>query len=99
MVQLSGEATRSARQPTTASPCKTPRVKSACRKSRWLPETLKALSIGLPYPRTADWYKIEDILGTALNRALIEKGNAKQHLDAAAREATVFLEGAGYPVG
>ena len=71
----------------------------ACQKFRWLPETLRALEIGLPSPRTADWSKIEDILGTALNQALIEKGNAKQHLDAAASEATAFLRGAGYSVG
>jgi multiple sugar transport system substrate-binding protein len=73
--------------------------KDACQKSRWLPDTLQALSIGLPSPRTADWYKIEDILGTALNQALIEKGNAKRHLDAAASEASAFLKGAGYAVG
>jgi len=71
----------------------------ACRKSRWLAETLKALSIGVPSPRTADWYKIEDILGTALNQVLIETGNCKRHLDAAASEATAFLKGAGYSVG
>jgi hypothetical protein len=33
---------------------------------------------------------VEDILGTELNRALPRKGNAKQHLDAAAAEATAF---------
>jgi hypothetical protein len=42
---------------------------------------------------------VEDILGTELNRALLEKGKAKQHLDAAAAEAAAFLKGAGYPVG
>jgi multiple sugar transport system substrate-binding protein len=71
----------------------------ACQKSRWLPETLKALSVGLPSPRTADWYKIEDILGTALNQSVIEKGNAKRHLDAAASEADAFLKAAGYSTG
>jgi multiple sugar transport system substrate-binding protein len=71
----------------------------ACKKSRWLPVTLKALSVGVPSPRTADWYKVEDILGTALNKALIERGNARQHLDAAASEANEFLKGAGYSVG
>jgi multiple sugar transport system substrate-binding protein len=71
----------------------------AYKRSRWLPVTLKALSVGVPSPRTADWYKVEDILGTALNKALIERGNARQLLDAAASEATAFLRGAGYSVG
>ena len=83
------------------TPCKVSAFKDedSCRKSRWLPETLKALSIGLASPRTADWYKIEDILGTALNQTLIEKGNAKRRLDAAASEATAFLKNAGYSAG
>ena len=71
----------------------------ARKESRWLDATLKALTIGVPSPRTSDWSKVEDILGTELNRALLEKGNAKQHLDAAAAEATAFLKSAGYPVG
>ena len=68
-------------------------------RSRWLDSTAKALAIGVPSPRTSDWSKVEDILGTELNRALLEKGKAKQHLDAAAAEATAFLKSAGYPVG
>ena len=68
-------------------------------RSRWLDATLRALTIGVPSPRTSDWSKVEDILGTELNRALLEKGKAKQHLDAAAAEATAFLKNAGYPVG
>ena len=73
---------------------------SEARKgSRWLDATLRALTIGVPSPRTSDWSKVEDILGTELNRALLEKGKAKQHLDAAAAEATAFLKNAGYPVG
>jgi multiple sugar transport system substrate-binding protein len=71
----------------------------ARKQSRWLDATLKALTIGVPSPRTSDWSKVEDILGTELNRALLEKGKAKQHLDAAAAEATAFLKSAGYPVG
>jgi len=71
----------------------------AIKKARWLPAILKALSAGKPSPRTPDWSKVEDILGTALNKALVEKGNAKQHLDDAAAEATAYLKGAGYPVG
>jgi multiple sugar transport system substrate-binding protein len=64
-----------------------------------LDATLRALTCGIPSPRTSDWSKVEDILGTQLNKALLEKGKAKAHLDAAAAEATAFLKGAGYPVG
>jgi multiple sugar transport system substrate-binding protein len=71
----------------------------AQKKGRWLDATLRALICGIPSPRTSDWSKVEDILGTQLNKALLEKGNAKQHLDAAAAEATAFLKSAGYPVG
>jgi multiple sugar transport system substrate-binding protein len=68
----------------------------ARKSSRWLDATLQALTLGVPSPRTSDWSKVEDILGTELNRALLEKGNAKLHLDAAAVEATAFLKSAGY---
>lgn len=68
----------------------------ARRKSRWLDAILEAMTVGLPSPRTSDWSKIEDILGTELNRALLDKGNAQQHLDAAAAEATTYLKNAGY---
>jgi multiple sugar transport system substrate-binding protein len=71
----------------------------ARKKSRWLDAILKALTQGVPSPRTSDWSKVEDILGTELNRALVDRGKAKQHLDSAAVEATAFLKGAGYPVG
>ena len=71
----------------------------ARKKSRWLDATLKALTIGVPSPRTSDWSKVEDILGTELNRALLDRGKAKQHLDSATAEATAFLKSAGYPAG
>jgi len=69
----------------------------ARKKSRWLDAIYQALTLGVPTPRTADWSKVEDILGTELNRALLDRGKAKQHLDAAAAEATAFLKSAGYP--
>ncbi len=71
----------------------------ARKRSRWLDATLQALTLGVPSPRTSDWSKVEDILGTELNEALLDKGNAKQHLDAAAAEATAFLRSAGYYAG
>jgi hypothetical protein len=51
-------------------------------------------------PRTPDEPKMEDILGTALNEALVEaiaqKGNydaiAKKHLEAAAGQITAYLK-------
>jgi len=70
----------------------------ARKKCRWLEAILKALNCGVASPRTSDWSKVEDILGTELNKALLDRGNARQHLNAAAAEATVFLKSAGYPV-
>ena len=65
-------------------------------KSRGLAAALQALTVGVPSPRISDWSKVEDILGRELNKALLERGNAKQHLDAATLEATAFLKSAGY---
>jgi multiple sugar transport system substrate-binding protein len=65
-------------------------------KAPYLPAALEALTLGVPSPRISDWSKVEDILGTQLNKALLEKGNAKQYLDAATAEATAFLKSAGY---
>jgi|SRR5579871_133630 len=64
--------------------------------SRWLDAILDAMTVGVPSPRTSDWSKVEDILGTHLNLALLDKGKAKQHLDAASAEATAFLKSVGY---
>ena len=69
------------------------------KKSRWLDAILEAMTVGVPSPRTSDWSKVEDILGTHLNLALLDKGNAKRHLDNAAAEATAFLKSAGYHAG
>jgi len=71
----------------------------ARKATRWLDATLQALTVGIPSPRNSDWSKVEDILGTELNKALLEKGNAKQHLDDAAAEAAAFLKSAGYYAG
>lgn len=72
------------------------RDEEARAKSRSLDAALRALTVGIPSPRISDWSKVEDILGTQLNKALLEKGHAKQHLDAATAEATAFLKRAGY---
>jgi multiple sugar transport system substrate-binding protein len=46
-------------------------------------------------PRTPDWAKVEDILGTELNKALAA-GTVGNHLDSAASQATAFLKKNGY---
>jgi multiple sugar transport system substrate-binding protein len=46
-------------------------------------------------PRTPDWAKVEDILGTELNKAL-SAGTVGGHLDSAATQATDYLKKNGY---
>jgi multiple sugar transport system substrate-binding protein len=46
-------------------------------------------------PRTPDWSKVEDILGTALNQAL-SAGTVGGHLDSAAKDVTAYLKKNGY---
>jgi len=46
-------------------------------------------------PRTPDWAKVEDILGTELNNAL-SAGTVGDHLDNAASQATDYLKKNGY---
>lgn len=46
-------------------------------------------------PRTPDWAKVEDILGTELNKAL-SAGTVGGHLDSASRQVTAFLKKNGY---
>ena len=46
-------------------------------------------------PRTPDWAKVEDILGTELNKAL-SAGEVGGHLDNAAKQATDYLKKNGY---
>jgi multiple sugar transport system substrate-binding protein len=49
----------------------------------------------LPRPRTPDWAKVEDILGTELNKALAA-GTVGNHLDSAASQVTAYLKKNGY---
>jgi multiple sugar transport system substrate-binding protein len=46
-------------------------------------------------PRTPDWAKVEDILGTELNKAL-SAGTVGSHLDNAAAQVTDYLKKNGY---
>jgi multiple sugar transport system substrate-binding protein len=76
---------------------------SAVAEARWLPAMAEAVDNSTPKPRTPDEPKMEDILGTELNRALVEavaangdfSGIAQKHLSAAANEMTSYLEQQG----
>jgi multiple sugar transport system substrate-binding protein len=75
----------------------------AVKKYRWLPAIAEAVNTSVQKPRTPDEPKMEDILGTALNEALVEaiaqKENydaiAKKHLQAAAEQITSYLKQQG----
>jgi multiple sugar transport system substrate-binding protein len=70
--------------------------RTATRHNRLQTAILAQLNAGaLPRPRTPDWAKIEDILGTELNKAL-SAGTVGGHLDSAAKQVTAFLKKNGY---
>jgi len=75
----------------------------AVQKHRWLPAIADSINNSVQKPRTPDEPKMEDILGTALNEALVEaiaaKSNydaiAQKHLTAAAGQITDYLKQQG----
>ena len=75
----------------------------AVEKHRWLPAIADAVNNSVEKPRTPDEPKMEDILGTALNEALVEaiaqKSNydaiAQKHLSDAADQITAYLKQQG----
>jgi multiple sugar transport system substrate-binding protein len=75
----------------------------AKEKHRWLPAIADSINNSVQKPRTPDEPKMEDILGTHLNMALVEaiaaKANydaiAQAHLEAAAGEITDYLKQQG----
>jgi multiple sugar transport system substrate-binding protein len=75
----------------------------ATEKYRWLPAIKDAVNNSVPKPKTPDEPKMEDILGTHLNQALVtavqQKSNyqaiAQKELTAAANEITAFLKQQG----
>jgi multiple sugar transport system substrate-binding protein len=75
----------------------------AVQKHRWLPAIAAAVNNSVEKPRTPDEPKMEDILGTALNEALVEaiaaKANydaiAQKHLQTAAGQITDYLKQQG----
>jgi multiple sugar transport system substrate-binding protein len=77
--------------------------KQASTDYRWLPAIKDAVDNSVPKPKTPDEPKFEDILGTAVNKALVEaiaaKGGysaiAQKHLKSAANEMTAFIKQQG----
>ncbi len=75
----------------------------AVKKYRWLPAIADAVNNSVPKPRTPDEPKMEDILGTALNEALVEAiakksgyhAIAQKHLSSAATQITAYLKQQG----
>jgi multiple sugar transport system substrate-binding protein len=75
----------------------------AVKAHRWLPAIADSVNNSVEKPRTPDEPKMEDILGTHLNEALVEaiaaKANydaiAQKHLTAAAGEITAYLKQQG----
>jgi multiple sugar transport system substrate-binding protein len=70
--------------------------KDAVSKARWLPALKNSLDNSFPRPRTPEWSKVEEILGTKLSEAFVAKGGAKEKLDEAAAEVKEFLGTVGY---
>ena len=75
----------------------------AVKAHRWLPAIADAVNNSVEKPRTPDEPKLEDILGTALNQALVEAISAKanydaiaqKHLTDAAGQVTAYLKQQG----
>jgi multiple sugar transport system substrate-binding protein len=75
----------------------------AVKKYRWLPAIADAVNNSVPKPRSPDEPKMEDILGTQLNEALVEaiakKSGytqiAQKHLNTAATQITAYLKQQG----
>jgi multiple sugar transport system substrate-binding protein len=69
---------------------------TANRKNPLMKTILAQLDAGaLARPRTPDWAKVEDILGTELNKAL-QAGEIGNHLNVAAKQVTAYLKKQGY---
>ena len=75
----------------------------AVNKYRWLAAIADAVNNSVPKPRSPDEPKMEDILGTQLNEALVEAIAAKsgytqiaqKHLNTAASQITSYLKEQG----
>jgi len=79
--------------PTRTSVFKDPDLS---KKFWWQEANLTALSNATWRPRTPEWNKVEDILGTYLSKAVAGDMEAQPALDAAAKEITDVMDQAGY---
>jgi ABC-type glycerol-3-phosphate transport system substrate-binding protein len=73
------------------------------KQYRWLPAIADAVDNSVPKPKTPDEPKMEDLLGTALNQALVQAISqksgyqqiAQSHLTTAANQITAYLKQQG----
>jgi multiple sugar transport system substrate-binding protein len=80
-------------------PVKTPALQdpAAVKAHRLLPVVEQQLQAGAQArPRTPDWSKVETLLGTELNKALVAGSGGGAALDRAAQQATAYLKQQGY---
>jgi multiple sugar transport system substrate-binding protein len=80
-------------------PVKTPVLQdpAVTQAHRLLPVVEQQLQAGAEArPRTPDWNKVETLLGTELNRALVAGSGGGAALDRAAQQATDYLKQQGY---
>ncbi|HEX2809779.1 MAG TPA: extracellular solute-binding protein, partial [Kineosporiaceae bacterium] len=69
----------------------------AVKAHRLLPTALAQLQSGAQArPRTPDWSKVESILGTELNKALVAGSGGAAAMDAAAKQVKDYLTAQGY---
>jgi multiple sugar transport system substrate-binding protein len=66
------------------------------KKFPYLPAVKEGLETAKWRPRTPEWSKVEDIIGTYINLAVAGQISAKEALDKAAAEITEHMKGAGY---
>jgi multiple sugar transport system substrate-binding protein len=81
-----------------APPTRTSIFKDAdlSKKFWWYDANLTALGNATWRPRTPEWSKVEDILGTYLSKAVAGDMEAQAALDQAAKEITDVMDRAGY---
>lgn len=79
--------------PTRTSVFKDPDL---VKKYWWQEANLTALGNATWRPRTPEWSKVEDILGTYLSKAIAGDMEPQAALDAAAKEITDVMDRAGY---
>src|SRR6185437_2217097 len=70
---------------------------AAVKDHRLLPVALAQLQSGAEArPRTPDWSKVESIIGTELNKALVKGSGGGAAMDSAATQVKAYLTQQGY---